>query len=261
MAQKLFEVRRFAGAAIGLAGLIAAIGFARASDPSVLWKIVHDRCVANMKAKGLPAPCAAVNLAGGYAVLKDIRGDMQFLVIPTERISGIDDSHLLAPASPNYWEDAWKARHFIEKKVGRSLPRDDFALAVNSRYARSQNQLHIHVDCVRPSVQQALKANENRIGPSWAKLNFDLAGHRYRAMRIEQKHLGALDPFKLLADDNPEARAHMGEETLVAIGMSFPDGKPGFVLLDDQVDLATLDRASGEELLDHGCKVLAKRQG
>lgn len=239
-----------------LLGMSVVAGLARASNPNVLWTIVHDRCVPDMKTKGLPAPCAAVHLAQGYAVLKDLRGAFQFLVIPTQRITGIEDPKLLATESPNYWRDAWGARRFVEQRSGRSIPRENLALAVNSVFARSQNQLHIHVDCIRVSVRQALNANESRIGPQWSKLDFDLAGYRYHAMRIEQSDLGPINPFKLLANGDAEARAHMGEQTLALVGATFSNGKPGFILLNDHADLATMNRASAEELLDHACKIL-----
>ena len=80
-----------------------------------------------------------------------------------------------------------------------------------------------------------------------------LRGRRYRAMRIEGADLSA-DPFKLLAKTDPTARADMGRETLVAIGARF-NGKPGFYLLSDRATLVPLDRASGEDLLDHTCQI------
>ena len=46
------------------------------------------------------------------------------------------------------------------------MPRDDISLAVNSVYGRSQNQLHIHIDCVRSDVRNALRAADPTIrGP------------------------------------------------------------------------------------------------
>jgi CDP-diacylglycerol pyrophosphatase len=47
-----------------------------------------------------PAPCATVDLSAGdeqgYAVLKDINGATQFLLIATEQISGIESPAILA---------------------------------------------------------------------------------------------------------------------------------------------------------------------
>jgi CDP-diacylglycerol pyrophosphatase len=226
------------------------------ADSDALKKIVIDQCVPHFQARGNPAPCAAVDIAGGTAVLKDRRGNTQFLLIPTTVVSGIEDKQVLAPAAPNYFEAAWTARHLVEQQAGKPIPRDDIGLSINSAYGRSQNQLHIHIDCVSPTVKQALRDNDGKIGPRWAPLDADLAGHRYRAMKIDGDDLGPRNPFTLLAEGDPEAAADMARETLTVVGAVFPDGKPGFYLLSDRAAVATMDMASSESLLDHDCAVL-----
>jgi CDP-diacylglycerol pyrophosphatase len=75
-------------------------------------------------------------------------------------------------------------------------------------------------------------------------------------MRIEAPDLSQANPFRLLAEGVPRARADMGDQTLVVIAATFKDGRDGFYLLNDHVDAAKADTASGEELLDHSCAVL-----
>jgi CDP-diacylglycerol pyrophosphatase len=75
-------------------------------------------------------------------------------------------------------------------------------------------------------------------------------------MRIAGEDLGANDPFKLLANGDPTARAEMGLETLVVAGAVFEDGSPGFIVLSDRADISTHDPAGGEGLMDHSCQVL-----
>jgi CDP-diacylglycerol pyrophosphatase len=243
-----------------LAALLVALSTMRgiAADPDALWKIVHDRCVPNEEKTGLPAPCTAVDLAGGEgggtAVLKDLVGVAQFLLIPTSRLGGIESPELLAPDAPNYWDSAWQARRYVDERLQRNLPRDAVGLAINSAYGRSQAQFHIHVDCLREDVRAFLRAHESEIGTRWSEPRFRFNGHAYRALRIEGDTLGA-DPSKLLADGVPAARASMGEATLVLTGAIFTNGTGGFYLLADRVDLLAGDRASGEELLDHDCAV------
>lgn len=236
----------------GTIGLGAAL-VARAADPSALWHIVHDRCVPDMQQKHDPAPCTVVDAADGYAVLKDIVGATQFLLIPTTRVSGIDDPTILAPDAPNYWQDAWEARRYVEQRAGRALPRDVLSLAINSSVGRTQDQLHIHIDCVRADVRTALTAHAGDIGPQWSAFPATLVGHTYRALRLDGAEFGARDPFRLLANTVPADQ--MRWHTLVAVGMTF-GAQPGFVLLDDRADVAAGDRASGEELQDHDCGVL-----
>jgi len=223
---------------------------ARAADPSALWHIVHDRCVPDAQMHQNPAPCAAVNLAGGFVVLKDITGNTQYLVIPTTRVSGIEDKAILAPGAPNYFADAWDARSYVDRSAGHDLPRDDITLAINSIYGRTQDQLHIHVDCIRRDVRDSLEQYQSQIGTRWGAFPVPLAGHKYRAMRIVQPEPGSINPFRLLAEDVTQAQ--MGTHTLVLAGATF-DGKPGFILLDGEAALATGDRGSGEELQDHDC--------
>jgi CDP-diacylglycerol pyrophosphatase len=241
------------------AGLLAAYGLSRAADPSVLWHIVNDRCVPHEEASHDPSPCSEVDLsqgrARGYVVLKDIVGVAQFLLMPTARISGIESPELLAPEVPNYWNHAWQARTFTEERLHRELPREALSLAVNSRVGRSQNQLHIHIDCVRMDVKAALAAHLTEVGRQWTPFPVQLSGHAYRAMRVDGDSLGDNDPFRLLADGDPQAAADMGNHTLVVVGATFPDRVPGFVILDDRADLAAGNDASGEELQDHTCAV------
>jgi len=237
-----------------LATLLAGMALtARAADPSALWHIVHDRCVPDEQGKQDPAPCVEVDLAHGYAVLKDIVGNTQFLLIPTARVGGIEDQATLAPDAPNYWDAAWQARRYVEQRAGHALPRDDIALAINSTSGRTQDQLHIHIDCIRPDVRAVLAQHQAAIGPQWSEFPVSLAGNRYRAMRLPQPELGTTNPFRLLAISvpQPEMRAH----TLVLVGATFAPDRPGFILLDDRADLAAGDRGSGEALQDHDCAV------
>lgn len=229
----------------------------RVHDPDALWKIVHERCVPNELQHGKPAPCTIVDVdqgvARGYVLLKDLVGKTQYLVIPTARVTGIEDPLLLRPGAPNYFADAWHERGYTERAAGRHLLRDALSLAVNSPYARSQNQLHIHVDCIRRDVRALLRRQIAAIGRRWAPLPALLRGHRYWAMRVIGRELDGANPFKLLAAGKPGARRAMREQTLVVSGARFAGGRPGFILLDGEADLAAGDRAGGEELQDHAC--------
>ena len=230
---------------------------ATAASPDVLKQIVEVACVPTMQATGHPLPCRKVDLDRRFAVLKDILGKTQYLVLPTDPIAGIEAPELLKPDAPNFWQFSWEARSFVEEAAGRTIPRDYVGLAINSAKGRSQNQLHIHIDCVRQDVLQALRRYRASIGDTWSPMPVRLRGHRYLAMRVEGSELGAADPFKLLADKVSRARAAMADQTLVVIGMTFKNGKPGFYILNDHVGATPGDQASGEELLDHNCSLLA----
>ena len=228
-----------------LLALLATPG--RAEDPDALWRIVSGQCVPDQQQSESPKPCTLVDLAGRYVVLKDRTGDTQFLLMPTDRIRGIESPEILAPDAPNYWDDAWRARHYVDDRAHRDLPRDAISLAINSQSGRSQNQLHIHIDCVRRDVQAELRKHADAIGAQWSPFPVLLAGHDYIAMRLTHPELGATNPFVLLADGVPDARSDMGHYSLVVVGDT-----DGFILLAGHAS-GSADRGSGEELQDHAC--------
>lgn len=229
------------------------------ADRLALWHIVHDQCVADFTRTGNPAPCQAVRIADGVergdAVLKDLVGATQFLLLPTARVTGIEDPAVLAPDAPNYFAEAWRAIGLVAQNAHASLPRDALSLAVNATMGRTQDQLHIHLDCVRTDVRDTLRGAAGSLGKAWAPLPEALGGRRFQAMRIDGEGLEAANPFRLLADGMPGAAAAMGQHTLVVVGMTFAGPTPGFVLLDGQTDLLHGDRGNGEDLQDHDCAV------
>ncbi len=243
----------------------AGSGRARAADPDALWKIVGGECVPGARLRHDPAPCVAVDLAGGTAILKDRNGATQFLLIPTTRITGIESPSILADAAPNYFARAWDATALVGQRAGHALPRRDFALAINAEPSRSQNQLHIHVDCIRQDIRAVLDQLDSGIGPHWQTLPRRLALHRYRALRIDGDRLGATNPFRLLAASLRDPAAEMGQHTLVLVGDT-DHGRPGFILLDGESGPLTLSLTgaitrlklgpgAGEELEDHSCRI------
>ena len=243
-----------------LAGLLLLPSAGQAADPSALWKIVNGQCVPHEQVERDPSPCTSLDVSDGpdkgYAVLKDINGVAQFLLIPTARISGIEDPAILRDGATNYWDAAWQARYFLEDRLHTTLPRDDLALAINSPSGRSQDQLHIHIDCIRPDVHAVLLDNLAKVVDVWTPFPVPLAGHHYRSIRIDQETLDGVNPFRVLAD--PDPMIDMSAHTLVLVAVTFADSHKGFVLLDDHVDLLAGDRASGEELEDHSCAIAPK---
>lgn len=237
-----------------LLGLIVAASCrpaAEARHARALWDVVHGLCVVDKRLTGLPMPCTAVDLARGVAVVKDI-GPTGHLLVPTRRITGIEDPAILAPATPDYWQLAWAARRFVERSAGRKIPRDMLALAINSRMGRSQDQLHIHVDCVQRDVRRALADRGEGIGTRWSMI--DLRGHPYHVRSLADGGLATRSPFRLLAEDGPEPGTPLGEQTMAIVGAWLPDGAPGFYLVAARQDAS--NHGHGEELLDHRCAVL-----
>jgi CDP-diacylglycerol pyrophosphatase len=235
-----------------------AAGPARA-DRLALWTIVHNQCAAHAEAGQGPAPCERIDLAHGddqgVALLKDRVGIAQFLVIPTRRVTGVEDPFVVDPAAPDYFAFAWTARDALAARLGGPLPREDVSIAINSEFARSQDQLHLHLDCLDKEVATKLAADIGGFDETWRPMGEPLKGRVYWARRVLSDDLSAVRPLNLLADGVPDAKAHMALESLAVVGATFA-GKPGFVLLADHAELAAGGHA--EDLQDHDCAVAQK---
>lgn len=252
---------------LGFLVLAVCLAFGVSASPisaphsNALWRVVHGLCMTDMALSGAPAPCLEVSRRGGYAVLRPPGGGTEVLLVPTKPLIGIESPELQAPGGPNYWQAAWEARRFLEERAGQPVPREDVAMTINSVFGRSQDQLHIHIDCVSSDVKAALAAHADEIGEVWAPLDFNLVGKIYRARRLDGEVLGARDPFKLLAEGDPEAAADMGRQTLAVVAVRSADGRPGFVLLAATGGTPENPDGASEALLDHACGVLAEPPG
>src|SRR5262249_53914720 len=154
--------------------------------------IVGGMCVPNQMRDHNPSPCVEVNLqegaAHGFAVLKDLRGASQFLLIPTVKIAGIESPELLAPDATNYFDKAWAARSYGSPASPRTSPPEDTTLALNSAVSRSQDSLHIHIDCVRIDVHDCLHSVQEAIGEQWRPLPRPPLDHPYKALWVAGEH-------------------------------------------------------------------------
>lgn len=226
------------------------------ADPMALWRIVHGACVPHFEAGLGPKPCERVELDEGVdqgvAILKDLIGVAQMLAIPTRRITGIEDPQMLAPDAPPVFAVGWSAKSLVEARLGRALPREAVGLAINSKWARSQEQLHVHVDCMAIPVVKALAEYASALDGVWRAMTVPLHGRIYFARRVDSADLVDVGPLKLLADGIEGARSHLEAYSLAAVGATF-DGKPGFVLLADQFSLEGGGHA--EDVEDHDCAI------
>ena len=247
------------------------VGWPEHPGGDTLWNLVNGNagkgitgCVPSQQAgETPPKPCADVSIGGGvasgYAVLKDRKGIGQYLVMPTQLIIGIEDTKLRAPGATNYFDPAWRVRALsialVEKAYpGIKLTRDDMSIAVNSFGGRSQDLLHLHVDCLDLGVRDALHAQLATIGRKWSAQPLTLMGHPYYALRIDGDDTVKVDPFDVLQRGLKVPAGEMGLWTMVLAGATYTDG-PGFVLLASRADPANKWDASGEELQgwNHDC--------
>ncbi len=119
------------------------------------------------------------------------------------------------------------------------------ALAVNTAHARTQNQFHIHIECLRQDVFDSLHTAADKVSDIWSPVS--VAGSTFQALKISDSGLDGANPFELVANLSLDAKHHMGNYTVVVAGMQYKSG-PGFILL-------TGTGPTGELLLDSSCAV------
>lgn len=216
-----------------------------------LRQVVQNQCLPHWRQHKDPSPCERIWLSSpqpdspGYALLEDRKGGAHFLLIPLQTFSGIESGELLDPDLPNYFAEAWNARDLLDQYVGHAVPRTAVGLALNTARAREQDQFHIHLECLRPEVFDALHADAAQITGKWSPIT--VFGSTYQAMRIADPSLEAIRPFDLVAQLSADARHHMETYTVLIAGMQYPGGA-GFAIL-------TSTGPTAELLLDPGCTV------
>jgi CDP-diacylglycerol pyrophosphatase len=240
-------LRKRCRAVLSIAGVAAALFAAAAScqNRDALREIVQDQCVPHWRDQQSAAPCAEVHVDStadsGYAVLADRKGGAHFLLIPTKTISGIESPLLEAPGTPSYFQAAWRAHERLDGIIGRPVPPRLVGLAVNPLHARGQDQLHIHIECLRSDVYETLARRAEGFSSSWSPATLGGADYWVRSISAD---LDADDPFKLLAARPPEPGRGMNDYTLVVTGA--PAADRGFLMLASS-------SAAGELLLDSTC--------
>ncbi|ASL47738.1 CDP-diacylglycerol pyrophosphatase [Burkholderia sp. AD24] len=247
--------RRSVGLLAAMTALTVALvttGCARLAtvDSNALWKIVDLRCVPSQQTTGTPGQCTTVDLDQRYAILKDIVGRSQHLLIPTDRITGIESPLVLAPHAQDYWVDAWDSRRYVEQSVKRTLPDNQLGLEINSKYRRSQNQLHIHIDCMRGDISEALARHAKDTPGEWHWDTLD--GNRYRIMRVTTLTNGG-NPFRVVARDNP-GEAAMATQTILVTAAGPDAQQDGWLLVNSGTEVEN-GSGTAEPLLDHACRV------
>ncbi len=218
-----------------------------------LWQIVSERCVPEQHSSGSPVSCLQVNLAQRYTVFNDANGPLHTLLIPTDKITGIESAELLNSKIENYFQHGWDTRYFLQQQAAFPIPERYLALAVNSRYGRTQNQLHLHLACLKPEVYQAILQQTGNIGYQWKGLNTLLSGRRYLAI----KATATADPFIVLSQYLQAEGDSMDNYGLARIVADNGEA----ILLATRVQLMALTLGTAEELLDFDCKVAQSLKG
>ncbi|QCE34922.1 CDP-diacylglycerol diphosphatase [Acetobacteraceae bacterium] len=206
---------------------------------SILWHLISQRCVKHPNHK----PCLTYNGKEGYVLFKDMYGKAQVLLLPTKRLYGVESPALNQKETPNYFKIAWENRGIVSQLMHQKIPDELLSLSINSRFGRSQNQLHIHMSCLKKDVADKIHA----LNPKNLPEEISLLGNPYKIILA-----ATLDPspFRLLSGKEHLNSERMAKKTLIVT--QAPEGK--FYLLTGETDLLHLDWGSAEELQDHDCK-------
>jgi CDP-diacylglycerol pyrophosphatase len=254
LAPKALSVRRMLRSRRGRLALALLIGSTISAwalfGGTELWSVV-SYCSAQHQAIGLKFPCLSVEPAregrGGYALIETPNLRSEVLLVPTTRIVGIEDPLARSPVGARYWAEAWARRDTVAQRLGRRLAWDEVGLAVNSRATRSQNQLHIHIDCVRPDLVADFA--RRRVGAQWTTLREpDFPPIWVR--QVAASDLAGLNPVEEVAKGvtGPGSLDSMG---IALRGARLANGSDGYYL----VALRSKDPKFGaESLLDHRCR-------
>jgi CDP-diacylglycerol pyrophosphatase len=193
----------------------------------------------------------------GYVILRPPVGKPDTILSPTKRIAGGEDPWLRTLAASNYFEDAWNARAFLSDEHQKPLAHDDIALAVNSRFSRSQDQLHIHIGCISRQAKQTLRAIAPQLPENkWAPIKERMQGFEFWGRRVAQETLAGVNPFRLAAEGFPDETKSSGQSTIVVAGTQLADGRNEFVLLVSRPDPFGLSRQfAAEDFLDPSCSL------
>ena len=188
---------------------------------------VARTCVANHAVTGFAFPCLEVNTSDGggrgYVVLRR-PGLRDIVLAPTRPVVGLEDPWLRTAAAPNYFQDAWSARRFLQEL--RQLVRKRLIMSI------------------------APELSENR----WVFIKRGLYGIDVWARQIGQNSLDGVNPLRLVAEGIPDALGNLASMGLAVAASPVADGSDGFVALSWFDDVAIPNHAfAAEGLLDPRC--------
>ncbi|SFU58525.1 CDP-diacylglycerol diphosphatase [Xenorhabdus koppenhoeferi] len=220
-------------------------------NPNALWEIVNQQCVPNQIKNANPSPCLKVDLDKKYVLFKDEKGPKHDLIMPTYKVTGIESPELQKNSSPSFFSYAWDERTNLTKGDNKNIDDNRISLAVNSKYGRSQDQLHIHLSCLKKEVSVALEKDKDAISNDWKVLPSKLEGHTYLVKKLESNDLYKENPFKLL--QNYISRI---DDDIEYYGLAVSKLKDGsMVLLANRFDLLELNLGSAGEIQDYKCNM------
>lgn len=239
------------GASLG--ALLSAYAVLKGLGPGRLaLYIVAQSCPLMQKISGSPWPCAAVELRKNglrTVLIKVPIRRSHFLIVPTAQIRGLESVLLLGHGSQELWAKALKSRKWVTQSVGRIVEDRDVAIAINSQQARTQDQLHLHVDCANASALRRLRSDDDLIDDRWRVLPYTMKGWKTWARRVGARELTELNLFALVRGI-PDVSPTLLDVSLALVSSNGSGADESFYFL-----VTEGRRADAERFLDHSCAV------
>jgi CDP-diacylglycerol pyrophosphatase len=214
-------------------------------DPDALRSLAQD-CAKDLASDG-NCRAYAKDESEEYVIVRDCSANKPeaYLMMPVQPVTGIDDSRIFSAPLADLWEDAWL---WSRKYPGQPAART--GLAINSKHARSQNQLHIHISCVLPQVRKALEAGNIPLWPARPVTRMlGPAGNDYAAVKVRALS-GATSPFRI-AQAMAGGVGDMKDRSIAVVGAQEADMY--YVLVTTSKGAGT---GHAEELLEQTCAPL-----
>jgi CDP-diacylglycerol pyrophosphatase len=185
-----------------------------APDPRLkLWERAQQ-CVDEARKQSLKYPCVRASKSLEYVIVDDTEIGKRgvYMILPTVRVSGIEDPAVLDKPLRQFFEYGWEALNTHIKR-----PPQDLAMAINNKTHRTQDQFHIHLACVAPEVRTAL--DSAKLTGHWQDNAIKVKGREFAAIELASL---ARSPFEVLQDHlaSKQPKASLGDYSLAVIGQA-----------------------------------------
>ncbi|WP_084624546.1 CDP-diacylglycerol diphosphatase [Xanthomonas cassavae] len=167
-----------------------------------LWRTISEQCVPGFLHGNNPAPCLVVNPERDYVVLRSPAGPLHLLFVPLTRTLGSNAPWLNASNNPDYFKFAWQARDLLSKESGKTIPDTAVALTFDAYGWGTQDQLHLHLACLRPEVRNVLHTLGLALrSDRW--IEYRMLGHGYWLRAVSAEEFAAGNVLQQISHEAP----------------------------------------------------------
>lgn len=202
--------------------ILAGFSYAN-NDATSLRESMHKDCLSSTGEPFNTNEC--LNRGADFVIYKTKTEPYHYLFIPITDIEGVESPLFWQEGYPSWFTMAWRHRYLAAPNLGRKgVDINNVGIAINSKYARTQNQLHIHINCIRPDVSLVLR----KIDPSKIQGRVDLLGISYEMLRFPGTDLPdwAISKFNSKEDFAKQTLfAALINNSVIVLSSQFVEGK------------------------------------